>query len=108
MRRDLESGYIPACTECMHNKGPTSKTGGQLHPLPVPDERCDSISMDFVGPLPEDSGFDCILTITDRLNLDVHIIPTHTTLTAESCAEAAPFSFLKTGWPTPRNHIRPQ
>jgi hypothetical protein len=71
MRRDLEYGYIPSCTECIRNKGRTSKSGGPLHPLPVPDERCDSISMDFVGPLPVDNGYDCILTITDRLNSDV-------------------------------------
>ena len=42
--------------------------------------------MDFVGPLPVDSGFDCILSITDRLGADCRIIPTLTTLTAEDLA----------------------
>ena len=42
--------------------------------------------MDFIGPLPKDNGFDCILTITDRLNSDIRIIPTKTTLTAEELA----------------------
>jgi hypothetical protein len=40
--------------------------------------------MDFVGPLPMDNNFDCILTIMDRLGADIRIIPTQTTITAES------------------------
>ena len=54
MQKDLEEGYIPSCAECLRNKGPTSKPSGPLHPLPIPDERCDSVSMDFIGPLPID------------------------------------------------------
>ena len=65
MRKDLEEGYIPSCVECARNKGNTSKPSGPLHPLTVPDEHCQSISMDFVGPLPTDEGHDSILTIMD-------------------------------------------
>jgi hypothetical protein len=86
MRKDLEQGYIPSCNECIRNKNNTSKPVGPLHPLPVPDERCNAISMDFIGPLPVDMGFDCILSITDRLNSEIRIIPTKTTLTAEELA----------------------
>lgn len=86
MRKDLEEGYIPSCAECLRNKSSTSKPSGPLHPLPIPDEHCDSVSMDFIGPLPLDNDFDCILTITDRLNSDVRIIPTKTSLTAEELA----------------------
>jgi hypothetical protein len=46
------------------------KLAGPLHLLPVPDDQCESVTMDFIGPLPVDNGFDCILTITDRLNSD--------------------------------------
>ena len=83
MHKDLEEGYIPSCTECLCNKSSTSKPSSLLHPLPILDECCDSISMDFIGLLPHDNGFDCILTITDRLNSDIRIIPTKTTLMAE-------------------------
>ena len=86
MRKDLEEGYIPSCVECQRNKSSTSRKRGPLHPLPVPNGRCDSVSLDFVGPLPEDEGFDCVLTMTDRLNSEVRIIPTKTTLTAEELA----------------------
>lgn len=84
MRKDLEEGYIPSCVDCARNKNSTSKPSGPLHPLPVPDERCQSISMDFVGPLPVDEGHDCILTITDRLGSDIRIIPTSINLTANN------------------------
>ena len=86
MRKDLEEGYIPSCVDCSRDKSATSKPSGPLHPLPVPDERCQSISMDFIGPLPLDQGFDCILTITDRLGSDIRIIPTSTKLTAKELA----------------------
>jgi len=42
--------------------------------------------MDFVGPLPLDNNFDCLLTITDRLGADICIVPTKTDLTAEELA----------------------
>ena len=37
--------------------------------------------------IPEDKGFDYILTITDRLGSDLQIIPTTTNITAEELAE---------------------
>ena len=86
MRKDLEEGYIPSFVECSQNKSSTSKPTGALHPLPVPDDRCQSISMDFIGPLPLYQGHDCILTISDRLSSDIRIIPTSTKLTAKELA----------------------
>jgi Integrase zinc binding domain len=86
MRKDLDEGYIPSCLECQHHKNLNIKPAGPLHPLPVPDERCDIITLDFIGPLPLDDGHHTILTITDKLGSDIQIIPTHTDLTAESLA----------------------
>jgi reverse transcriptase-like protein/integrase-like protein len=65
MCRDLEHMYVPACPDCQRNKSPATRPTGPLHPLLVPDHRCDSIALDFIGPLPKDNGYDCILTITD-------------------------------------------
>lgn len=86
MRRDLEQSYIPSCKDCQRNKGRTTRPHGPLHPLPVPEERGDSVAIDFIGPLPRDQGFDCIMTLTDRLGADVRIVPTHTNVTAEQMA----------------------
>ena len=79
MWKDPEEGYIPSCVNCARNKSSTTKPTGPLYPLPIPDERCQSISMDFISLLPVDQGHDCILTITDRLGLTIHIIPTSST-----------------------------
>lgn len=86
MRKDLEAGYIPSCIDCQRNKSSTTKPTGPLHPLPIPDQRGDSVAMDFIGPLPEEQGFDCILTMTDRLNSDIQIVPCTTKTTAEQLA----------------------
>jgi hypothetical protein len=60
---------------------------GPLHPLPVPDGRCDSVAMDFIGLLPKDNGYDMILTSMDRLGSNIHLFPTVSTLTAKQLAE---------------------
>jgi hypothetical protein len=86
MRKDLESGYIPSCIDCQQNKNSTTRPTGPLHPLPVPDERGDSVAIDFIGPLPEENGFDCLITMTDRLNSDVQLVPCTTRTTAEQLA----------------------
>jgi hypothetical protein len=86
MRRDLEKAYIPSCTDCLRNKSSTCKPTGPLHPLPIPDERGNSVAINFIGPLPMDEGHDCILTMTGRLGSDIRIIPTNTTITAEDLA----------------------
>ena len=87
MRCDLENAYIPSCADCQCNKLRTTKPIGPLHPLPIPDQWCNSITIDFIGPLPTDRGHDCILTITNRLSSDIRIIPTTCTLTAQGLAE---------------------
>jgi hypothetical protein len=86
MRQDLEEAYIPTCVDCQRNKSHTKKPSGLLHPLPIPDARRDSIAINFISHLPIDNGFDCIVTITDRLGADVYIAPTHVDITAEHFA----------------------
>lgn len=86
MRKDLEEGYIPSCIDCQRNKSRTTKPTGPLHPLPVPDEHGDSVAIDFIGPLPEEGGFDCIVAMTDRLNSDIQIVLCSTKTTAEQLA----------------------
>ncbi len=41
------------------------------------------MAIDFVGPLPEDQGFNSIVTMMDRLGADIHIAPLNTNITAE-------------------------
>ena len=46
-----------------------------LHPLPVPDGRRDSVAIDFMGPLPEDHGYNMLVTMTDHLGADICLVP---------------------------------
>ena len=87
MRKELEEYYVPSCVDCQRNKSTTSKPIGPLHPLPIPEQRGDSVAIDFIGPLPKDGDFDCIVTFTDRLGSDIQIVPTSVNLTAERLAD---------------------
>ena len=42
--------------------------------------------MDFIRPLKDDSGFNSILSITDHMGADIHIVPTRIDITAEDLA----------------------
>ena len=43
--------------------------------------------MDFIGLLPEDEGFNCIVTMTDRMGSDIQIMPTRMDIAAEDFAQ---------------------
>lgn len=78
--------YIPGCIDCQRNKGSTAKRPGPLHPLPVPDKCFESVAIDFIGPLPMDDGFDTIVTMTDRLGVDIQIVACTAEMSAEEFA----------------------
>jgi hypothetical protein len=86
MRRDLDEAYIPGCVDCQRNKSRVSKPTGPLHPLPIPETCGDSVAIDFIGPLPEDDGFNAIVTMTDRSGADIRIAPTRLNYTADQFA----------------------
>ena len=86
MWTDLEKLYVPSCSDCQCNKSCTTKPPGPLHPLPVPDKCGDSMALDFVGPLPKDDSYNCILTMTNRLRSDYCLIPTRTDTTTKDVA----------------------
>lgn len=87
MRRDLVKAYIPSCMECQRNKSSTRKPVGPLHPLPIPERRFGSVTLDFVGPLPIDDGYDAFCSMTCRAGAEVRISPCRTTQTGEDFAE---------------------
>jgi hypothetical protein len=87
MKTHLENLYLKSCDDCQRFKDRTTKVPGPLHPLPVPSALAESIVMDFIGPLPEDEGYDLVLTITDRLGSDIRLIPCRTDATAEDIAQ---------------------
>ena len=49
----------------------------------MPDNCCNSVAIDFVGPLPLEEGYNSLVTFTNRLRSDIRIIPMTTLLTAK-------------------------
>ncbi|MCO5576936.1 hypothetical protein L7F22_030757 [Adiantum nelumboides] len=68
--------YVKACHSCQIMKASRQLPQGLLQPLPVPKERWESISMDFITTLPRTSkGNAQILVIVDRFSKMAHFIP---------------------------------
>lgn len=86
MQWDLKIAYIPGCIDCQMNKSRTTKPAGPLHPLSIPDECGDSVTINFIGPLPVNEGFDMICSMSDCLGSDIQLVPTISTLTVNGMA----------------------
>lgn len=83
MQWDLKHLYILSCNACQCNKFSTRKLPGLLHFLSVSDKCCDSIAIDFIGPLSEDEGYNFLIIITDHLDSNIQLIPSQTNFTTE-------------------------
>src|SRR3979490_332312 len=59
---------------------------GELEPLPIPESRCDTISVDFIVELPEAHGHDGVMNVVDSVSKRAHFLPTNTTITALGAA----------------------
>ncbi|GBG72069.1 hypothetical protein CBR_g11003 [Chara braunii] len=61
---------------------------GLLQPLPIPEGRWQSISMDFIGPLrpPTPRGHDAILVVVDRFTKRARFVPCHYAMSAHEVA----------------------
>jgi hypothetical protein len=79
--------YVRSCVRCAQSKASNRTASDFLHPLPIPARRWETISMDFVGPLPKTSkGHDFLLSVVDKFSKMVHFIPCTTTVTASEVA----------------------
>jgi hypothetical protein len=67
---------------------------GKLHPLPIPEGRWDTVSVDSIMELPEAHGFDAVMVVVDSAGKHAHFIPIHTTITTLGTA----WSFLNNVW----------
>lgn len=68
---------------CLRTKPQRHPPSGELHPLPIPEERWDTLSVDFVVELPESAGYDAVMTVVNSVSKRVHFIPTNTTVSAK-------------------------
>ena len=79
--------YVRTCDSCQRSKPVVGKTRGLIRPLPVPADRWDEVSLDFVTGLPRTpSGHDAVLVVVDRFTKWAYFIPTQTTVDAKGTA----------------------
>lgn len=73
--KDEIARYIRNCHACQRSKAPRDQYNGLLQPLPIPEQRWQDISMDFVTGLPSSDNFNAICTLVDRLTKERHYAP---------------------------------
>jgi len=54
---------------------------GELEPLPIPEHRWDTISVDFIIELPEAHGYNVVMNIVDSGSKRAHFVSTNTMVT---------------------------
>jgi hypothetical protein len=79
--------FATNCHSCFRNHTSRLRYQGTLKPLPLPIQRWRDISVDFIGPIKEVDGFNCIMVTVCRLSKERHYSPCHTTMKASDLAK---------------------
>ena len=66
MKRDIAE-YVSRCMTCQLVKTEHQKPAGQLQPLPIPEWKCEYVTMDFVSGLPKTLGDKSIVWVSNFL-----------------------------------------
>ena len=74
--------YVNEFPTCQKNKVEHTHPAGLLHPFPIPVQKWESISMDFITGLLKVFSKDCIFVVVDRLTKFAHFFDVTTTFTA--------------------------
>jgi hypothetical protein len=99
--------HVRECEACQRNKGELTHPAGLLQPLPIPEGKWESISMDFITGLPTVQGKDCIYVVVDRLTKFAHFFAIPTRYTAAQVAELFFREVFRTTW-APQEHCERQ
>ena len=78
--------YVSHCDMCLRTKVQQCLPTGELQPLPIPEARWDTISVDFISELPESGGYNSIMVVVDSVGKRAHFSETVTTVTAAGAA----------------------
>ena len=80
--------YVRSCVSCAQSKASQRVGADLLRPLPIPARRWETLSMDFVGPLPRTAaGHDFLLVVVDKFSKACHLIACAQTVTAADVAQ---------------------
>lgn len=66
--------YVQMCDLCLRIKTGNQFPQGLLQPLPIPEQVCEDISLDFVEGLTKSNDKNCIMVVVDRLSKVGHFI----------------------------------
>ena len=93
--------YVSHCNLCLHTKIQRRLPTGELQLLPIPEERWDVISVDFILELLESGGYNSIMVAINSIGKRSHFVETVTTVTAAGAANL----YLRNVW---KLHSLPQ
>ena len=77
--------YVVSCDSCQRVKASNTSPAGLLQPLPIPEDRFETLCLDFME-LPESVGFDAAMIMVDKLTKLITIVPTKKSCTAQEAA----------------------
>ena len=86
--------YVGHCDLCLRTKAQQHLPVGELQPLPIPEDRWNTISVDFISELLESGGYDAIMVVIDSVGKRAHFDETLTTVTAAGAANL----YLRNVW----------
>ena len=78
--------YISTYNLCLQTKVVRHSLVRELYPLPMPDAKWDTLSINFVVRLSKYSRCNAIMMVMDLISKRAHFILTYTTVTAEGVA----------------------
>jgi hypothetical protein len=86
MKNDVVD-YIAKCMEFQRVKSEHMHPTGFLHPLPIPEKKCEVVTIDFITKfLRTTRQHDSIVVVVDKLTKAAHFIPVKTTHTTTNIA----------------------
>lgn len=86
--RKSVKNFVQTCDSCQRVKASNQHPAGLLHPLPIPERRWATVTMDFIVDLPiTDNGQNAILVFCDKLTKMGHFVPCKTTCDAVEASE---------------------
>jgi len=78
--------YVSHCDLCLRTKIQRRLLTRELQLLPIPEERWDVISVDFISELPESGGYNSVMVAVDSVGKCSHFVEMVTTVTAAGAA----------------------
>lgn len=60
--------YSKTCDLCLRTKAQRWQLMGELQPLPIPEARWDTVSVDFIVELPDVHGSNTVMNVVDSVS----------------------------------------